>query len=165
MIATKGRRKLIHDGRRFIWYVKEDDDSCDMILHVISDDKLFNIQYVLGQDEESCHVVVIGREFAGGETGGCWKRFLAPRFDPHGVATPRSIARLIEWSLSAEPRKAVPGSMGGYGSAPDVEGYLIAKAELENDQGEGVAPKSATRSESDSGGDDIPQPESKSRPR
>ena len=133
MIATKGRRKLDHDGRRYVWFVKEDDDSCAMILHVISQDKAFNVQYALGQDEENRHVTVLGRDFSGAETGGPWKRFLSPRFDPHSVATPRIVSALIEWCRSDEPRARARYSWGASGSPPDVEGFLKSQQDDRSD--------------------------------
>src|SRR5262245_32478599 len=45
--AKKGRRKLTISGRLFIWYVAQDDDSADLVLHVASDDKSFIVNYHL----------------------------------------------------------------------------------------------------------------------
>ncbi|MDB6135126.1 MAG: hypothetical protein JWM59_3369 [Verrucomicrobiales bacterium] len=58
-VATKKRRRLIREGRLFIWYVLPDEDSTDRILHVFSDDKRFMVHYVLGQDES--RALVAGR--------------------------------------------------------------------------------------------------------
>lgn len=126
-VATKKRRRLIRENRLFIWHVLPDEDSTDCILHVFSDDKRFMVHYVLGQNESRALVVVIGKEFAGAETGGCWTRFRCPSFDKHGVIGPGGVRCLIDWCLSEDrPRQLLdvgefPSAF--YGSQPDVAAY------------------------------------------
>lgn len=38
-VATKNRRKIKIGDLEFLWYVSEDADSADMVLHVVSTDK------------------------------------------------------------------------------------------------------------------------------
>lgn len=100
-VSAKSRRKLVVDGRKYLWYVKEDDDSVDHILYVLSDDKRFIVRYRLAQPHEKSYVTVLGKEFyrvAG--TGGTWRRFRCPRWDSeNGSITPDSVRRLIEWCM------------------------------------------------------------------
>jgi hypothetical protein len=62
-IQTKYRRKIIFDGRCFVWYVKEDDDLLNLVLHVLSEDKQFIVQYPLAQAPENLYITVLGKEF------------------------------------------------------------------------------------------------------
>lgn len=98
-IRTKSRRKLTIDGQQYVWYVKEDDDSLDHILHVASADKQFIVHYRLAQPDDRLYVTVLGKKFnrvAG--TGGVWRRFRCPRWDDeNGIVTPGSVCKLIKW--------------------------------------------------------------------
>jgi hypothetical protein len=101
-IAGKYRRKLVADDRRFIWFVREDEDSSYMVLHVASEDKRFLIQYYLEQPDETRHLIVLGPEFVGGVPknpwGGSWRRFLCPKWeDAGGRISPRGVRSLIDW--------------------------------------------------------------------
>jgi hypothetical protein len=127
-VAKKQRRKLMRDDREFIWWVALDYDSNDMILHIVSDDKKFMAHYVLGQQDQERLVIILGPEFSGATTGGSWQRFRCPCFDPHGVATPSGVRKLIDWCLAGDEVRA-PLSWGehpwaSYGSPPDVAGFL-----------------------------------------
>lgn len=128
-VAKKNRRKLVREGRLFVWWVQEDRDSLDLILHVVSEDKRFIAHYVLGQEEAERLIIILGSEFAGADTGGNWSRFHCPCFDPHAVVTPGNVRQLIDWCLTDEgPRSPLRWQDGypwnSYGSPPDVEGYL-----------------------------------------
>jgi hypothetical protein len=109
-IALKGRRKLIVDGRPFVWHVRVDDDSADLVLHVASADKHFLVRYHLGQPEDTRYLTVIGPEFSGVvRTEGIHRFFTCPRWEfESGTITPRSVRELILWSLAdTEPRNEV----------------------------------------------------------
>lgn len=96
-IRTKSRRQLTIDDRRYVWYVREDDDSLDHILHVLSKDKQFIVHYHLAQLDERRYLTVLGREFGRvGGTGGVWRRFRCPRWE-NDVVTPAAVRSLIEW--------------------------------------------------------------------
>ena len=102
-VKTKGRRKIVVADRPFVWYVGDDRDSNDHILHVVSHDKAFSVNYHLEQPEQIRHLAVVGREFPGlADAGRCWKRVLCPRFEEGGAVTPSGVRRLIEWCLTAE---------------------------------------------------------------
>ncbi|SKA98544.1 hypothetical protein SAMN02745166_02792 [Prosthecobacter debontii] len=126
-ISTKSRRKLVRDGRLFVWWVAPDLDSTDMVLHVVSDDKRFITHYVLGQDDTTSLLIVLGSEFSGAPTGGCWTRFRCPRFDMDGVILPSGVRSLIDWCLTSDAARhplehgEYPGAF--YGSQPDVTGF------------------------------------------
>lgn len=109
-VRTKGRRKFEVDGRPYVWFVGDDDDSADKILHVISHDKRLIVHYHLGQeDPERRFAIALGQEFGGVVMNGIWRRFLCPRWESdEGKVTPRDVRRLILWSLSEqEPRVEV----------------------------------------------------------
>lgn len=106
-IATKNRRKLKVAEREFVWYIRDDPDSADMVLHVASQDKRFIVTYHLAQPSSTCHLTVIGREFPGlADAGGVWIRVLCPEWEKDSVVTPAGVRRLIEWCLS-EKRELV----------------------------------------------------------
>ena len=96
-VRKKGRHKLDVEGRAFLWYVKPDDDSAAFILHVLSDDKRFIVQYKLLQQEARRYLTVIGKEFGRVPgTGNCWRRFRCPAWEKDGVITPSSVRKLID---------------------------------------------------------------------
>jgi len=101
-VALKGRRKLIVNGRYYVWHVREDDDSPDLVLHVASADKHFLVQYHLAQPEETRFLIVVGPEFSGlTRTNGTFRRFTCPRWESDsGTITPRSVRELILWCLT-----------------------------------------------------------------
>ena len=100
-ISTKNRRKLIFGEREFVWYVKEDSDSADMVLHVASRDKQFIVLYHLRQPSETRFLTVLGKRFSGlPDAGGVWIRVLCPEFETNFIVTPRNVRDLIEWCLS-----------------------------------------------------------------
>jgi hypothetical protein len=104
-VRKKGRHKLDVEGRLFLWYVKPDDDSPGLILHVLSDDKRFLVQYELLQQEDRRHLTVIGKEFGRvSGTGNCWRRFRCPAWEKGGVITPASVRELIDWSQQTNVR-------------------------------------------------------------
>lgn len=92
-ISTKNRRKLIHNGKVFIWWVSEDEDWWRMILNVVTHDKSFVARYELGQKDQ-------GRQIRA-EAGGPYKWFECPCFDPQGIATPGGVTQLIDWCFAA----------------------------------------------------------------
>jgi hypothetical protein len=95
----KGRHKLDVEGRSFQWFVKQDEDSAAFLLHVISDDKRFIVQYKLAQQERQRYLTVIGKEFGRvSGTGHCWRRFCCPAWENGGVITPSSVRKLNDWS-------------------------------------------------------------------
>jgi hypothetical protein len=128
-VATKYRRKLIVDGRSYIWYVKEDDDSPASVLYVLSDDKKFIVQFHLGQPDQTRHLTVLGRDFKRVTvTGGCWRRFRCPEWSSeNGAVTPNNVRSLIEWCQSTSDAitevdcygRAIP--LGGYCTACGVD--------------------------------------------
>ena len=100
-VATKGRRKIDVNGRRFVWHVCEDEDSPGLVLHVASQDKRLLVHYHLGQPEGQRVVTVIGPEFGGvPDAGGCHRRFLCPSWEVGGRVAPAAVRRLVLWCLS-----------------------------------------------------------------
>jgi hypothetical protein len=124
-VSTKSRRKLIVDGRSYVWYVKEDDDSPDYVLHVLSDDKQFIVQFHLGQHNETCHLTVIGSDFKRViGTGSSWRRFRCPEWrSDNSAITPKNVRSLIEW---CQLSSAVITEVDCYGKALPLEGCCTA---------------------------------------
>ena len=103
-ISRKTRRVLELDGREYVWYVRPDAENFGAItLTVISEDRRFHVQYILGQSPEGRYVTVIGREFRDAAVGGVHQRFRSPEFGDGDTVTPRDVRSLVEWSLLPEP--------------------------------------------------------------
>jgi hypothetical protein len=102
-VRTKGRRKIMVNQRQFVWYIADDYDSNDNVLHVVSEDKKFIVNYHLGQPEQKRFIATFGSEFPGlPDAGGCWIRVLCPEWEQNSVITPGSIHRLVDWCLNQE---------------------------------------------------------------
>jgi hypothetical protein len=98
-VRKKGRHKLDVEGRAFVWYVKQDDDSNAYILYVLSDDKRFFVKYMLQAQDARRYLIVVGKEFGRVPgTGNCWRRFRCPAWENNGLITPSSVRKLIDWS-------------------------------------------------------------------
>ena len=101
-VRKSGRRRIEVAGRLFVWFVREDSDSPDLVLQVICEDKHFLVDYHLARPDEP-FLTVVGGEFPGvSEFGGSWRRFRCPRWEADGKVTPRDVRRLIEWCLSTD---------------------------------------------------------------
>lgn len=97
-VQTKYRRKIILDGRQYVWYVKKDDDFCGRhILHIISSDKKLILAFPL--DTEIFYVVSKGKVFQNTAPDGCWKRYAVPIKKALPV-TPKLVSQLIDWALN-----------------------------------------------------------------
>lgn len=104
-VKKKNRRKLKFQDRNFLWYVAEHPDGANMILHVLSDDKQFIVMYSLEQPVGEEYIVILGPDFEGAQTGGCWERFICPRFDTDNVVTPKDVRKLIEWCQNPDIKR------------------------------------------------------------
>lgn len=113
-VRTKSRRKLTVADRQYVWYVKEDDDSLDHILHVLSEDKRFIVHYRLAQPHDRLYVTVLGKEFKRVTgTGGVWRRFRCPRWDnENGIVTSGGVRNLIEWCADTNDQTTEVDSAG-----------------------------------------------------
>lgn len=101
-VKKKARRKIVVDGKSYVWYVIQDCDSSHYVLHVLSDDKQFIVHYQLGQCDDVRHITVLGREFQRAPcTGGKYRRFRCPKWPmEQGSVTPRTVHSLINWCQS-----------------------------------------------------------------
>jgi hypothetical protein len=102
-VNTKGKRKLVHRGMSYFWYVKEDDEDFGRIkLFIVSEDKRFIVSYEVGQSKQERipFIVVMGLEFGGLENGvrSGWVRVQTPLWDDE-VMTPGLVKTIIDWSL------------------------------------------------------------------
>lgn len=100
-VSKKGRRTVTVNDNRYVWYVAEDRDSPDNVLHIISDDKQLIVHFHLGQRENDAHVIVIGKKFGGvADVGHGWRRFRCPKWDAGGAITPGVVTSFVKWCLS-----------------------------------------------------------------
>lgn len=101
-ICRKKRRRIVVNGREYLWYVAPDPDEFDVpTLTVVSSDRRLFLRYSLLQAEER-HVVVIGPEFRGVEVGGTWRRFRCPAFGTLETIAPGDVRQVIEWAIMRE---------------------------------------------------------------
>ena len=108
-VARRKKRKILVNGRVFFWYIKGDAYSPFVVLHILSPDKTFIINYTLRQSKSHAlswtnewlppFVVVLGGEFGGLKMSGCYRRVRLPEWEEDIVATPSFVRRLIEWCL------------------------------------------------------------------
>jgi hypothetical protein len=97
-IRTKNRRKITVDQREFVWYIAQDYDSVDRVLHVISEDKKFIVNNHLNQPDQTRLLIVLGREFPGlPDAGSCWLRVRCPEWEQNSIISPGRVHRLIDW--------------------------------------------------------------------
>jgi hypothetical protein len=100
-VSARHRRKLEVDGRRYLWWIAEDDNSpfCRLLaITVASEDRRLLVRYHLGQPDELRHITVIGPSFKGlASCGGPWRRFRSPPFCPADEVHPGDVVALIRW--------------------------------------------------------------------
>ena len=103
-VAKNGRRKIKIGHRRFLWFVRDDPDSANMILHVLSEDKQFIVNYEVDQQRTGKPpiLIVIGKEFVGldGARSGTWRRVECPAWVNDAIITPKFVRCLVEWAMS-----------------------------------------------------------------
>ena len=99
-IAKKGKRKILYQGREYLWWVKEDEECWDAPwLTIASPDKSLVLSYrVEGGD---FFVVSKGKIFQGKETSGKWEYYWYPfeKRIPPLVITPGFVRELIVWAV------------------------------------------------------------------
>lgn len=101
-VSQKHRRKLLHKGVFYLWYIKLDDDFYEQkILHILSEDKGLLVDCPL--DALRPYIVSKGRIFQGKKTNGRYNRYFLP-FQILVSITPGFICRLI--SFAAEKGSA-----------------------------------------------------------
>lgn len=122
-INTKNRRKLLHQGKPYLWYVRADEFGAGSVVRIVSVEGSLQVSYNLGQGEQECILTLQGYDFEGAEPYTECRRFYCPRFDPFGVITPKGVAAIIEWCLSPEQREQMLSYAIADSSLPDVEGY------------------------------------------
>lgn len=98
-VRTKGRRKIMVDGNRYIWYVALDYDSPYYLLHISSEDKSFIITHPLNMN--SPYIISKGLVFQGKKTNGRWGRYLLP-FPVPEVITPKDVSEIIRFATQGK---------------------------------------------------------------
>jgi hypothetical protein len=101
-ISSKGKRKITVDKKEYFWWVHiadEDDFIGASVLTVISEKKGLHVRYGVQQVSAERFVVALGPYFKGiAGVGGCWRRFICPKFGSGDAVTPKDVAALILWS-------------------------------------------------------------------
>lgn len=109
-ISKKGLRKIVRNNQVFYWCVKNDDDENDRLyLAIKSDDKKFEVSYMLNQkgtesafSQQNPFIIVEGKEFKCLDNlGHGWERFLVPNWNDE-IVTPALVAEIIDWCFVAE---------------------------------------------------------------
>lgn len=95
-VKTKGRRKITVDGKFYVWYVEQDDESEYYILNIVSEDKALIISCPLKAPTN--YIISKGNIFQNRKTDGTWNRFLLP-FDVPDIITPKFVSKVILWAV------------------------------------------------------------------
>lgn len=98
-VRKKGRRKIVCNGKIYIWYVNLDYDSPYCVLNIVSEDKTLILQTPLNMTTP--YVIVKGNVFQKKKTDGIWHRYLLP-FDVPDIVTPKFVFKLISWSTQVK---------------------------------------------------------------
>ena len=111
-VAKKGRRKITVNGRSFVWFITDRQEVgfyrlpegrvllLFLLVHILSEDKKFNVTYALGQENLPepylPHLFVLGHEFPGLSKPG--KTIATPRWND-STPSNRFIRQVILWCL------------------------------------------------------------------
>lgn len=105
MVRTKKRRKIVYEGKNYVWYVIAGDDDYwsrvdtmnyeSPFLHIISEDK--SLVLTIPLDCPKPYAVSKGRTFQSHKTSGHWERYLLP-FNLSKAVTPKFVAEIICWA-------------------------------------------------------------------
>ena len=94
-VLEKGRRKIVYDNKKYIWYIAEDNDSPYRLLNIISGDKRLILSLPLNTDVS--YVISKGRFFQGNKSNGGWDRYPLP-FSIPSIITPKFVIDIISWA-------------------------------------------------------------------
>lgn len=94
-VRKKGRRKIVYESKKYVWYVELDYDSPYYILNIISEDKQLIIACPLNMRKH--YIISKGSTFQNIKSNGHWNRYLLP-FDVPEIITPKFISKLISWA-------------------------------------------------------------------
>ncbi len=94
-VRTKGRRKIVVDGRHYIWYVTERHDTGGDELRVVAGDKSIHATYPM---LSRFPLVFLSGKGIAEDFRHHWVR--CPRFEIESAITPQSVKNLIQWALS-----------------------------------------------------------------
>ena len=108
-VRKKSRRKLVHGGKSYVWYILAGDRDYwthyytnlweTPFLHIISEDKTLILTIPL--DIPKPYAISKGRAFRGGKTSGCWEGHFLPFLLPKAI-TPKIVADIIDWAEHGE---------------------------------------------------------------
>jgi hypothetical protein len=106
-VRKKGYRKITIDRQLFVWFYAEDIDNC---LHIISDDKKFNVRYSIEVHRSPTVQAKLSPEPFIDVLGSCfpglpanrhgWFRVQTPPWPDPEILTPRFVRKLILWCLT-----------------------------------------------------------------
>lgn len=94
-VRKKGRRKIVCENEKYVWYVDLDYDSPYYILNIISEDKHLIISCPLNM--KIPYIISKGRLFQNVKPNGHWNRYRLP-FDIPVIVTPKFVSELICWA-------------------------------------------------------------------
>ncbi|MBQ3692616.1 MAG: hypothetical protein II931_04775 [Clostridia bacterium] len=91
-VRKKGRRKIVRDGKNYVWFVNLDYESPLMLLHICAEDKSMVLVYPIGSN----YIVSEGKMFQGVQSNH-WRRYFLP-FESTECVTPGFVAKIIDWA-------------------------------------------------------------------
>lgn len=108
-VAKKHRRKIVCDGREYVWFVLTGDrdywervssnDWETPFLHIVSEDKALILTIPI--NAPTPYAVSKGRIFQSKPTSGCWERYPLPFAIPE-IVTPKTVAEIIAWAVDGK---------------------------------------------------------------
>lgn len=99
-VSTRKRRQITVDDRRYVWYVRQEEDDDFESLTIISDDKRVLVRFPVPRPGDAPLAVAIGSRFGGlHRDDGCFRYVEAPSDCWKAAITPGRVRRLVDWIL------------------------------------------------------------------
>ncbi len=110
-VSSKRRRTITVEGRAFVWYIAEDDESDYSILNIISNDK--KIVCSVPIDTPAAYIISKGNEFQGNKTSGTWERYILPIVIP-AMITPGFVSEVIHFIINGDTAEPISRDQDKY---------------------------------------------------
>ncbi len=100
-VSTKGRRKIICNGKEYVWYVKEDNDYCGKLtLTIISQHKSVHLLYPL--EENDLNIINnYGKTFQDYSLKEISKCYIS-LIEKANPVTPKFVSDIINWAVDGK---------------------------------------------------------------
>ncbi|MDO3411248.1 hypothetical protein QWJ34_15895 [Saccharibacillus sp. CPCC 101409] len=131
-VRSKGKRKIVRNGRLFYWKVGEDlEDEGRIKLRLISDDRRLVVTYEVGQSASGLArpmMVIEGKEFAGLEDREDVRCVVRTPVWDDAIITPGLVGTIIDWC--AAPKESVE-IIEGYNAFEALRGDFFWRPEAD----------------------------------